>query len=41
MSVKSVINHLRKYDLEKEIITLPTSTATVKEAAKKYRCFRR
>ncbi len=33
MSKQSVINHLKKYNLADKIITVPTSSATVKEAA--------
>jgi prolyl-tRNA editing enzyme YbaK/EbsC (Cys-tRNA(Pro) deacylase) len=33
MSKESVINHLKKYNLDKKIITVSTSSATVAEAA--------
>lgn len=33
MSKQSVIEHLKKYNLDTKIITVPTSSATVKEAA--------
>ena len=33
MSTISVIEHLKKYNMEKRIITVSTSSATVKEAA--------
>ena len=33
MSTLSVINHLKKYNMDSKIITVPTSSATVKEAA--------
>ncbi len=33
MSVESVKAHLKKYNLDTKIITVPTSSATVKEAA--------
>ncbi len=33
MSKQSVIEHLKKYHMEGKIITVPTSSATVKEAA--------
>ena len=33
MSVKSVIEHLKKYNMDSRIITVPTTSATVAEAA--------
>ena len=33
MSTQSVVNHLKKYNMESRIITVPTTSATVSEAA--------
>ena len=33
MSTKTVIEHLKKYNMDKRIITVPTTSATVAEAA--------
>ena len=38
MSVINAKKYLSKYNLEKEIITLPTSTATVEKASKSLSC---